>query len=73
MNQLTPQTPDCKCDNEAEVFYNMWKLMDALHDRTETGKSSCCSTDDVIIVVKDQIVTITYSDGQEFSYPPLTD
>jgi hypothetical protein len=71
MNQLTPQTPGCNCDNEAEVFYNMWKSMDALHDRTETGKSSCCSTDDVIIVVKDQTVTITYSNGQVFSYPTL--
>jgi hypothetical protein len=46
----------------------MWKSMDALHDRTETGKSSCCSTDDVTIVVKDQTVTITYSNGQVFSY-----
>jgi hypothetical protein len=69
MNQLTPQTPDCTCDNEAEVFYNMWKLMDALHDRVETGKSSCCSEDDVIIEVKNQTVTITYSNGQVFSYP----
>ena len=71
MNQLTNQTSNCTCDNEAEVFYNMWKLMDALHDRTEIGKSSCCSTANVVIVVKGQRVTITYSDGQEFSYPPL--
>jgi hypothetical protein len=70
MNKLIPQEAGCACDNEAEVLYNMWKIVDALHDRTVTDESSCCSEQAVTIVVKDQRVTITYDDGQQFCYPP---
>jgi hypothetical protein len=69
MSTLNPKHPDCNCENEAETLYNMWNIMDLLKDNTSTGKSSCCTDEDVTITVKDRQVTIIYPDGTTFVYP----
>jgi hypothetical protein len=60
---------NCSCENEAETLYNMWSIMGLLEDRISTGKSSCCTDEDVTISVKDKRVTIVYLDGTTFVYP----
>jgi hypothetical protein len=67
MNTLNSK--NCSCENEAEVLYDMWNLEGRLQDSISTGKSSCCTDEDVTITVKDRRVTIVYPDGTTFAYP----
>ena len=56
-------TKTCTCENEAEILYKMYKHLGTLQDIQFTGKSSCCTDEEVTVTIIEHTVTVAYADG----------
>jgi hypothetical protein len=60
-------TQNCQCDNEAEVLYNMYKLLGTLADM-DIETPVCCGSEQARMVISGKTLTLYYTDGSTATY-----
>lgn len=58
----------CTCDQEAEILYRMYRTLGTLADGDWTQASSCCTDQEIHVVISGHTVTVTYQDGTISTY-----
>lgn len=59
--------PDCQCENEAEVLYNMYKVQGNLQNG-EWNTPVCCRSEQARMVISGKTLTLYYTDGTTATY-----
>lgn len=57
----------CRCDNEAKVLYDMYKLQGVLKDM-QVQTRTCCRDDLATLTIAGKTLTLKYGDGTVVSY-----
>lgn len=60
-------SPDCQCENEAEVLYNMYKTLGTLAD-IDINTPVCCRSEQARMVISGKTLTLYYTDGSVATY-----
>jgi hypothetical protein len=60
-------TKDCQCENEAEVLYNMYKILGTLTDM-DIDTPVCCGSEQARMVIAGKTLTLYYTDGIVSTY-----
>lgn len=64
---MSQKDPNCHCENEAKVLYDMYKKMGTLKDGTWQTKT-CCADGMSTLTIAGKSVTLVYPDGTIASY-----
>lgn len=59
--------PNCHCENEAKVLYDMYKVQGSLSDM-DIVTPVCCSDDPARMVISGKTLTLYYADGTVSTY-----
>lgn len=58
----------CTCSEEAEILYRMYRTLGTLADGEWTQASSCCTDQEIHVIISGHTVTVNYEDGSISTY-----